>query len=108
MKIVTWNIRGINSPQKAKIPRKNIQKTNLVIVFLQETKCPTNHLQEISKKICKWSEGMGIDARGFAGDLGILWDPNKVSLSRFNRKHRFISAKYRVICFSVLGIITNV
>ena len=51
---------------------------------------------------------MGIDARGLAGGLEILWDPNKVSLSGFNGNHWFISAEFGVINFSVTGILTNV
>ena len=80
----------------------------MAIVFLQETKCSVNQLQEIRKKIQKGSEGMGIDARGFARGLGMLWDPNKVFLSSFMGNHQFISAKIRVIGFSVSGMITNV
>ena len=108
MKTVTWNIRGLHIPQKAKILRKNIHRTNPIVVFLQETKCPTNQLQEISKKIWRGSEGMGIDARGYAGGLGILWDPNRVILSSFNGNRRFISAEFRIIGFSVSGVLTNV
>ena len=93
---------------KATILRKKIQKTNLAIVFLQETKCSANQLQDIGKKIWKGSEGMGIDVRGQVGGLGILWDPSKVSMFGFNGNRRFISTYIGVIDFLVMGILTNV
>ena len=74
MKILSWNIRGLNNPWKIKILSKKIKKTNSVIVFLQETKCQVAQIQNLSKKIWKKSEGMGLYARGYAGGLGILWD----------------------------------
>ena len=51
---------------------------------------------------------MGIDARGLAGVLEILWDPNKVSLFGFNGNHQFISTEFGVIGFPVTRILTNV
>ena len=45
---------------------------------------------------------MGIDARGLAGVLEILWDPNKVSLSGFNGNHRFNLVEFGVISFQLL------
>ena len=60
-----------------------IKRTNPTIVFLQETKFPSTQIQEIGKKIWKGSEGIGIDARGYAGGLGILWDPTMVRLGGF-------------------------
>ena len=100
-------IRGLKTPQKVKILRKKIKRTDPTIVFLQETKFSMNKLQEINKKIWKGSEGMGIDARGYAGGLGILWDPNGVHLSSFNGNKCFISIEFKVIGFSLSGVITN-
>ena len=72
MNILFWNIRGLNSPHKIKMLSKRIKKTNTDLVFLQETKCPLDQIQVIGRKIWKRSDGMGIDARGFVGDMGIL------------------------------------
>ena len=83
MNILSWNIRGLNIPQKVKILGKKIKRQNTTIFFLQEKKCSTNRLEEVSKKIWNWSEGMGIDAIGFEGGLGIMWDPTRVSLGGF-------------------------
>ena len=82
---------------------KKIKRTNLAIVFLQETKCLVTQLQEIRKKIWKGSEGIGINVRGYVGGLGILWDPNRVNLSGFHGNQCFISVVFKGIGFSVEG-----
>ena len=87
---------------------KKIKRTNPTIVFLQETKCPASQIQELSKKIWKRSEGISIDARGYVGGLGILWDPTRVSLRGFQGNQCFISTDFKVIGFSVEGVVTNV
>ena len=83
MNILSWNIQGLNNPRKVRTLSKNIKRQNLTIVFLQFTKCPTNKIEEFRKKFWKGSEGMGINARGFVGSLGIMWDLAKVSLGGF-------------------------
>ena len=40
--------------------------------------------------------------------LGILWDPNRVSLGGFQGNQCFISTDFKVIGFSVEGVVTNV
>ena len=62
----------MDSPCKVKLLRKNIKQTNLTIIFLQETNCPVAQIEELSKKIWKGSEGIGIDAKGYVGGIGIL------------------------------------
>ena len=80
MKILSWNIKGLNSSRKIKILNKNIKKKKMAIVFLQETKCLATQIQDLSKKIWTRSEWVGLDARGYSRGLGILWDSNRVSL----------------------------
>lgn len=77
-------MRGLNDPQKIKILNKKIKETNPAIVFLQETKCSTTQIQDLRKRIWEKCEGMGIDVKGFVGDLEILWDPTWVSLEGFH------------------------
>ena len=67
MNILSWNIRGLKNPHKVRTLSKNIKRQNLAIVFLLETKCLAKRIEEVSKKIWKGSEGMGIDTKGFAG-----------------------------------------
>ena len=108
MKILSWNTRGINSLRKMKILHKMIKMTNPTIVFLQETKCLANYIQEIRGKIWAICESMGINARGFCGGLCILWDPTRVSLFEFQGTHNSISTNFKVVGLPISGLITNV
>ena len=83
MKLLSGNIQGIDSLRKMKILCQKIKKSNPSIVFLQETKCLANFIQERRSKIWMCCESMGIDSKGFSGGLCILWDPSQVSLYNF-------------------------
>ena len=83
MEIITWNVRGLLSPQKTKILRKDIQRERPVVMFVQETKCTKHHLLEVGRKVWRNYEGVGIDALGHEGGLGILWGLDKISLMVF-------------------------
>ena len=108
MKLLSWNIRGINSLRKMKILYQKINRTNPAIVFLQETKCQANFIQERKSKIRACCESMGIDSKGFFGGLCILWDPSRVSLSDFQGTRNLISTDFKVVSFPVSGLLTNV
>ena len=104
MNILSWNIRGLKNPHKVRNLSKKIKRQNPTIVFLQETKCSTNRIEEVSKKIWKGSESMEIDTRGFAGGLEIIWDPTQVYLGGFQGRICLLSAKFKVIGFQVEGM----
>ena len=87
---------------------KKIKQTNLDIVFIQETKFVVAQIEDPSKKIWKGSEGIGINAKGYVGGLGILWDPTRVSLGGFDGTRCLLSADFKVVGFPVEGMITNV
>ena len=108
MKLLSWNTQGINSMRKMKILRQKIKMTNPAIIFLQETKCLANYIQDRRGKIWPRCESMGIDSRGFSRGLCILWDPSQVSLIDFQRTRKSISVNFKVVGFPISGLITNV
>ena len=91
-----------------KIMRQNIKMTNPAIIFLQETKCLANYIQNSRGKIWPRCESMGIDSRGFFGGLCILWDPSQVSLTDFQGTRNSLSASFKVVGFPISGLITTV
>lgn len=78
------------------------------IVFLHETKCSGEELQNYSKFFWKGAEVMAIDANGAVGGLGILWNPNLVSLNNFVALRNMLSGRFHVLGTAVMGVITNV
>ena len=51
MNIVSWNIRGCNSPLNKRLLKRKIEKENPTIVFLQETKCGSEEMIKIAKRV---------------------------------------------------------
>ena len=108
MQITTWNIRGCNSVLKKHLLKRRIDKEKSGIVFLQETKCSGEDLANTAKKVWKGFESISIDARGAAGVLGIIWNPQVVTLSGFFTTNCSISADFHILGTRIRGILTNV
>ncbi|GLJ11405.1 hypothetical protein SUGI_0166330 [Cryptomeria japonica] len=63
MRIITWNVRGINAPDKCRMLKR--------------------HLAKVSCEI----------ADGRAGGLGILWKPSSVDISKMSEGKQWISCQ---------------
>lgn len=72
MKLISWNIRGLNSPRKGKLLKNMLMQEKPSILFMQETKCNPTILEKIVAKA--WLGGIVtmIDAHGASGGLAIL------------------------------------
>ena len=49
MKVLSWNVRGLGSLRKLRLLKKKIMQEKLDLVFLQETKCMNQKLDEVGK-----------------------------------------------------------
>ena len=81
VKILSWNVRGVNDPSRRKIIRNFIRYQRLALVCLQETK-----IQEMSVTVAR-SLGVGrrydwraLNAEGSAGGVLLLWDKKIMEL----------------------------
>lgn len=74
MKIISWNVRGINSQVKQTLLKRKLQQEKLDIMFIQETKCATNQPDNISKKLGKAIKYIDIAGQGWEGGIETLWD----------------------------------
>jgi len=72
MKLVSWNIIGLNSKGELMYLKDYIHKDKPDIIVLQETKVTRDKLNEIARKSCPSVKCMTLDARGYADGLGIL------------------------------------
>ena len=70
LKIMSWNVRGVNNQDKRKVPKAFIRSKNVDIVCLQKTK-----VQNMSVGlVCSLGVGMfldwgSVDAEGSAGGI---------------------------------------
>ena len=71
MKLLSWNIRGLNDRSKQKILKMKLQKDPPSVLFLQETKCPIDTAASILDRIWNNCLTMEIDVQGALGGLSI-------------------------------------
>eukprot|EP00253_Pinus_taeda_P028956 PITA_28956 len=62
MKLISWNVRGLNGPEKYKMMNNMIHKEQPYIIFMQETKCSTSTLESILSKAWAGCQTVTIDA----------------------------------------------
>ena len=98
----------VNNTRKVKTLRNKLRKKKPDLLFLQETKRRLDNMEEISSKVWHGSLGIVIDARGAAGRLAILWQPEALNLNNFRATRFSISANFQVCNSEVKGILTNV
>lgn len=51
MKLITWNVRGLNAPNKQRIFKRCIAKFNPEVFLIHETKLNNIELTNLNKKL---------------------------------------------------------
>lgn len=108
MKLISWNIRGLNTPRKDRLLKNMIMQEKPQIPFLQETKCNSIFLEKIAVKA--WPGGMVavVDAQGASGGLAILWDVHAILLNNIHANKNFIQEIFHINGTNIYGPMTNV
>ena len=77
MKIITWNVRGINASDKRGRIKQLLDFTKGDIILLQETKLSA---QVFDKTLAKWTNWLSVHAEGHgaSGGLAILWNAKSI------------------------------
>jgi len=83
MKIISWNIRGLNGRSKQKLLRDLIIEEAPDVVMLQETKCTSEDINRLLPYYWKQGGAVSTDATGTAGGLAILWNTSSVLMENF-------------------------
>lgn len=78
------------------------------ILFLQETKCNSEDLESYSRRLWKGASTMVMDVVGATSGIGVLWNPNMVSLSNFVAYRNTLSTRFHVLGTSVRGVLSNI
>jgi exonuclease III len=108
MKIISWNVRGLNNPRKQRCLKTLIDDEKPSIMMIQETKCNSITMEKLATKCWKGCNAIAVDVEGASGGLAILWNPNEIFLSHFFTTRHTISAKFQPIGSEQTGYITNV
>jgi exonuclease III len=108
MKIITWNIRGLNNPRKQRILKNRLRKEQPDICFIQETKCTLDIMEIISKK--QWSKYkmLVVESQQTAGGILTLWNPQSVNLLAAEATRHTLSVNMQIIGNTTEILCTNV
>lgn len=108
MKLLSWNIIGLNGPGKGRLLKNLIMQEKPQIIFLQETKCNSSALERIATKAWTGCLSVAVDADGASRGLEIIWDARTIKLSNFHAARNFISAIFHITGTNIHGHLTNV
>lgn len=108
MKLISWNIRGLNGPRKGRLLKNMIMQEKPSILFLQEMKCSSVTLEKIAAKVCPSGLVATVDAQGASGGLAILWDARATHLNNMQANKSFIQATFHLSGTNTYGLLTNV
>ena len=109
LKILSWNVRGVNDKNKRKVIKALIKLQRVDLVCLQETK-----IQDISQKVVH-NLGVGrflgwgaVSARGAAGGVVVFWDNRVLELVGMEVGLFSISCRFKNCEDGFLWIFTRV
>jgi exonuclease III len=108
MKVISWNVRGINGLNKHRMLRRKIHQEKPTILLIQETKSNSENLQTLLSRLWKNNKSIAVDAARASGGLAITWNPSNITLNDFTTTRNSISTSYHLIGTDVHGFITNV
>jgi len=75
LRMVSWNVRGLNDARKRLVVRNLLQEWNCDVVCLQETKLASMDRQLIcSLWSCPYIDWVALDANQTAGGVLMMWD----------------------------------
>ena len=77
MKILTWNVRGINASDKQHRVKQQIDSLSADIILLQETKLSTDTYNKTVSNWSSWNLAHS-PGTGASGGLTILWNPKTI------------------------------
>ena len=109
LKILSWNVRGVNDSSKMKLIKSVVRKQKVDLFCIQETK-----MQVMSKRVVR-SLGPGrfldwraLNAMGSAGGVLICWDKRSLEILDWEEGQFSISCRFRNVGDGVVWVFTGV
>lgn len=96
MKILSWNVRGLNAPNKQRVIKRRILLVSAEIIFLQETKLDNRQAVAFGGGISPLfmtTSQLTVDLDGASGGLMIIWRPSQVKVFGIASNRNWILAK---------------
>lgn len=94
LRIISWNVRGINNQIAIRNIRKLVRETKATILLLQETKCQNWSDRSLEAIWDSTNHGwLVVNSEGAAGGLLISWDKQIVTLFIVQSSHSWLWCK---------------
>ena len=71
MKIISWNLQGIQSKSRQRSLRNSLEEEKPDILMLQETKCPGHQAQTIIQRNWRQAKVVTTDAQGYSRGIAL-------------------------------------
>lgn len=78
MKVMSWNMRGMNSSHKQLALKNYILEHKIDVLLLQETKMKKAIFDNIAKYLWLGASYLYGDAKGASRGLAVLWNPSRL------------------------------
>jgi exonuclease III len=108
MKVITWNIRGLNNPRKQRILRNKLKQEQPDLCFIQEMKCTTDRIEAISKQHWRKYKMVAIEDHQRSGDILTLWNPQILNLIAVEATRYTLTVRMQIIGNTEEILCTNV
>ncbi|WKA11092.1 hypothetical protein VitviT2T_028622 [Vitis vinifera] len=109
LKLLSWNVRGVNDSTKRKVIKSVIRKQNVDLFCIQETK-----IQVMSDRVVRSSRSgrfldwKALNACGSAGGILICWDKRVLDLLEWEEGQFSLSCRFRTVENGVIWAFTGV
>eukprot|EP00253_Pinus_taeda_P029800 PITA_29800 len=91
MKIVSWNARGMNSQAKQRLLKRQMEKNNPDMLFLQETKCNRALIEKLRVRLGRNFEVLEIESKGREGGLATIWDTRRYQVITAEASNNYLA-----------------
>ena len=98
IKILSWNVRGVNDSNKRKVI-KNLIRTNRVdLVCLQETKVQDMNIEIVrSLEVGRFLKWIALNAEGSAGGILLFWDKRRINMVDYMVRSFSVSCLFKMV-----------
>ncbi|GLJ55510.1 hypothetical protein SUGI_1191910 [Cryptomeria japonica] len=96
MKLLMWNVRGLNAPKKRHLIEYSIKNLQPNILLIQETKLNKDEMEGFKKSLGPW-EYKVVQADGAIGGLAFLWNAKKMDMELIAKRNNWMEGFVRSI-----------
>ncbi|XP_060170802.1 uncharacterized protein LOC132601754 [Lycium barbarum] len=108
MRVVTWNVRGLNNGQKQNDLKKFIVDNKVDIIAVLEHRVAQQKATPIIKKVARGWESVYYYSPNRKGRIWLMWDPRYCEFSVLQMKEQYVHGQVRIYATNKNFLLTAV